>query len=476
MVLASLTLCYAISAGEAVGSPMWPDCGMVTAPFQLNPAGGSYSAIGCTYSGNVTISASSLNWDATASMLVTGGKVLPGPSNGIGIIGPSSVDVAATMGSLHMTILNMTFGRDAMLLFAGTLPPKSSLVVEGNSFYITQPNTNKNGVPFDIVGIHVAKTSLPDNASITIQHNIFSGGSTSSAAAYKAISFESSSSNSNLALTNYASITVGNNTVANVTSATVCAVSVSLHPASSSATVVVLSNNSALNICNNRMINITGINIYVVGFTTPDIISVTNASKIRIIGNSATEVKITANGYSYAVYWVCNVSAANEKQISIARNSLITMSANSLTEISCYSLQAVAVSAVYLYWINLLRNFVLTQNASLEVNDNLVANVGGSSSVNSFAVLWSWMQTKENIVQINITNGSQISCSRNTLFNATLTTGIIVSWNWDFGAIMEITDFSAVHIDGNSLRVKTNMASWAVLVRVEYTSFCVSCP
>lgn len=156
--------------------PMWPDCGSVTTPFNLGPKGGSYAAIGCVFNSFVSVNAVFLNSAFSASLLMVGGSVQANESNGIELLGPSAT-LAPTMGRLHITVRDMAFGQDTVLVFIGSLPPNSSIVIEGNTFYLTGIN-QKAGQQF-LFAIMITSSgrdpfSLCKSSSISVIHNTIS--------------------------------------------------------------------------------------------------------------------------------------------------------------------------------------------------------------------------------------------------------------------------------------------------------------
>eukprot|EP00759_Apiculatamorpha_spiralis_P014782 PhF_6_TR21400/c0_g1_i2/m.30752 len=133
-LLMSFILKYAEGA-----SPLFTDCSNVLGieDVDVRRSGGDFEAIGCNYpSKTTTVSLTSMEAGATASILLKDGTVVAGGS-GIWIKCPT-IQSSRTTGPIRITVTNITFGQDATFRFTGALPPRSSLLISNNSFNLAR--------------------------------------------------------------------------------------------------------------------------------------------------------------------------------------------------------------------------------------------------------------------------------------------------------------------------------------------------
>lgn len=440
LIIIALTLSLTIPHCTAMTvSTMFPNCSSIQTDFALGASGGDFLSIGCFFQSNmIEIDTAALWNNASATILVADGMVQSG--KGIAITGPPAAKASLMMGKLDITVRGMSFGTGAIMIFTGALPPGSSLVMDGNSFYLTRFTSYSADVNAISIGSASEALLLTAGSYISVSNNIV-GGNVTGYSTLTAVYLKSAE----VYLSDASSLRMDGNVLQNVTTtASITVVQTNIRN-------ITLSKKSIISMSNNRVQSSSFSYVYAVRWdintigSSRAIVFLLGGSSILMDQNAITNC---VGGQAYAVHWK-TYTVHNNSDIIVADRSSVSLSRNSISS----SNFSAFVYAVFLYRsegssITINSTFVLTGGSSFALNDNAIQDL--AMGVNHrYVVDWSWNSK----CSIFLFDGSAITLNNNSATNVAGGYGLFTTdWGWPSAISLSLTNGSRITCNGNIIR------------------------
>lgn len=433
-------------ASLALATPMWATCSTsVTTAFNIPTTGGDFEAVGCRFPTTfVKVNDFATRTNPT-SILVSGGTVGGSmSSSGLSFAWVTFND-APLMTPIHLTVRDVTFGKEAILVFTGALPPSSSVTITNNSFFNTIKNSNIAAIDVVvavIIGVSGASLALQAASQFAISNNSFTGSSTGLIyyhgvyLYFSVLSLSDAStfhvdgnlfSDLNVGQRNYgiqwlpSAITVEGKSTVSMSSNTLWNIvgKGSMHYGVSWASpkIDIIVDDSVVLLCSNSFTNLTSSSSWADGNIQAVLISgigsllVTNNATFAMNDNGVYNSSLTSGGNIYTVFF--SSLPAQILALSITNGSHLTADNNRVVNSQCLS------NNIWVVHLNAglssgSADLVATvsQNSSLSIQNNLVENSICKSSLGAVYVY--------RVRNINVTSGSELSVSRNIVASSTI--------------------------------------------------------